>query len=120
MGDRANIYIHEGDEPGVYLYTHWSGYELPEVARLALVRGQSRWDDPPYLARIVFCQMIGGDADGLTGYGISAVVGDGDDRVVDIDTKAGAVTLKAYGEATGPTPFIEYVAQSSVGWSADD
>lgn len=120
MGDRANIYVHEGDEPGVYLYTHWSGYDLPEVARLALVRGQSRWDDPQYLARIVFCQMISGDTDGTTGYGISAAVGDGANHIVDIDTKAGAVTLKAYGESSGPTPFIEYVALPNAGWSADD
>lgn len=31
MGDRANVYVHEGDQPGVYLYTHWSGHELPET-----------------------------------------------------------------------------------------
>jgi len=54
MGDRANVYIREDNDHGVYLYTHWGGYELPEVVRRALARGESRWSDAPYLARIVF------------------------------------------------------------------
>jgi hypothetical protein len=23
MGDRAHVYVHEGDRPGVWIYTHW-------------------------------------------------------------------------------------------------
>ncbi len=103
MGDRANVYVHDGDEPGVYLYTHWAGTELPMTVRTALHRGDSRWTDAPYLARIIFCQMIDG-TEGLTGYGISAAVGDGDDRIVDVDCETQTVTVTG----TPPVPFAEY------------
>jgi hypothetical protein len=92
MGDRANVYVHEGDQPGVYLYSHWGGSTLPQVVRDALARG-ARWDDPDYLTRIIFCEMVKGDVSGTTGYGIGARVGDGADRIVDVDTQAQRVTL---------------------------
>jgi hypothetical protein len=99
MGDRANVYVHEGDEPGVYLYTHSSGSGLPTVVASAIRRGRTRWDDMPYLARIIFDEMIGPDEHGReTGYGISAVVTDGDNRIVDVDTSTGILTLRGYGD----------------------
>jgi hypothetical protein len=116
MGDRANVYVHEGDEPDVYLYTHWSGYNLPETVRTALQRGAGRWNDPQYLTRIVFCEMIGDDTQSTTGFGISAFVGDGDDRIVDVDTKGGTVTLTAYGAESAAVPIAEYVAAPSATW----
>lgn len=73
MGDRANVVIPEqyGDNnQAVVLYTHWGGTELPETLREALAR-RERWDDAAYLARIVFCHMIGEDFAGETGYGIA-------------------------------------------------
>lgn len=87
MGDRANVYVHEGDNPGVYLYTHWDGTELPQkVAKsLASPRGMSRRDDVAYLTRIIFEDMIADSLGEETGYGISADVGDGDDRIVDVN-----------------------------------
>ena len=33
MEDRANVYVTYSDkEPGVYLYTHWLGTELPSFS----------------------------------------------------------------------------------------
>lgn len=122
MGDRANIYVHEGDRPGVYLYTHWSGTELPESVRQSLKRGEERWDDPPYLTRILFSGMVPlGDWDGLTGYGISTVLGDGDDRIVDVDTEAQVVTLRErYGrENVKPFTFAEYTKPGRVLWPSE-
>ena len=55
MGDRGQILIKDS---GVYLYTHWCGYELQGVLKTALERGEERWDDPEYLTRIIFCQML--------------------------------------------------------------
>jgi len=53
MGDRANVRIK--DSGGTFhLYTHWSGTELPETVRQALLRGKDRWDDEQYLSRIIF------------------------------------------------------------------
>ena len=40
MGDRANVLVGEwnGEEfSGVYLYTHWSGSELPWIVQSALL-----------------------------------------------------------------------------------
>lgn len=75
MGDRANIVVRDawpddlGDREAVFLYTHWNGTELPETLRRALARREC-WDDPTYLARILFSEMTRGD-DSSTGYGIS-------------------------------------------------
>jgi hypothetical protein len=93
MGDRANVYVHEGDQPGVYLYTHWSGTELPGVVQKALASegGRRRWDDGPYLARIVFEAMIDGSRGGESGYGIATFAPDGTDRVISLDV----LTLQA-------------------------
>ena len=83
MGDRANVFMKEQyqEEGGVYLYTHWGGTDLPETVQSAMKK-QQRWDDGSYLARIIFCQMIAGHEAGETGYGISATLGDGDDRIL--------------------------------------
>lgn len=70
MGDCGNIKLMypQGD---IYFYTHWDGSELHLTLAEALKRGKGRWDDPPYLARIIFSEMIRGDVLGQTGYGIS-------------------------------------------------
>lgn len=59
MGDRANVVVIDGDEQ-VCLYTHWNGYEVAEVLQNALKRGKERWAQAPYLARIIFCDMVHG------------------------------------------------------------
>jgi hypothetical protein len=111
MGDRANVYVHEGDQPGVYLYSHWGGSTLPQVVRDALARG-ARWDDGQYLTRIIFDILTTGHTGGTTGFGISARVGDGADRIVDVDTHAQRVTIKGDfdeyepGETFGFSDFI--------------
>lgn len=74
MGDRAQVAIKQGAKT-VYLYTHWGGSELPSVVRAALAR-QQRWDDPEYLTRIIFCQMVKRDVDAETGFGIGTQLHD--------------------------------------------
>ena len=103
MGDRANVRV---DGAGsVYLYTHWSGSELPETLQRALMAGTGRWNDPPYLARIIFCEMVAGAERSETGFGISGNVGDGDNRVLIVDCKAGTVTFPNEDTLT----FEEYI-----------
>jgi hypothetical protein len=111
MGDRANVHV-----AGTYLYSHWGGTELPETVRKALFRGESRWQDEAYLARIIFCDMVAGSETELTGYGISADVGDGSDRILVVDTDKQAVGYASWSEGarTEPaqwTPFAEFVKQ---------
>lgn len=71
MGDRGNIVVREKGSSDIYFYTHWNGYKLPFVVQEALKRGQDRWDDPPYLARIIFCELVKGYEMETTGFGIS-------------------------------------------------
>ena len=85
MGDRANVQILDEEEHSTFLYTHWDGYKLLETVQAALERGRGRWHDPQYLARIIFCEMVQSDVMGLTGYGISAQIGDGGDQIVVVD-----------------------------------
>lgn len=106
MGDRGNIIVKEGCSE-VYLYTHWSGSDLPGIVSKSLRRGKDRWNDGPYLARILFCDMLNGD-NGLTGFGISSVYGDGGtDITVDVDKQT--VRLNA----DEPKPFAEFAAAVS-------
>ncbi len=82
MGDRGNIVFHEDYGDGViYFYTHWSGSELPNIVASALSRGENRWDDDIYLARILFSELIKNDVLDETGYGIYTKQGDGGTEV---------------------------------------
>lgn len=92
MGDRGNVGIRENDET-VYLYTHWSGSELPETVRAAMNRAKDRWDDAPYLARIVFCEMIKGQESETTGFGIAASLCDNEHDIIVLDVDAQKVEV---------------------------
>lgn len=73
MATRAQVYF---KETGIYLYQHNNGDSLFETVQESLVRGKERANDPEYLARIVFCDMIKESSvgfDGLTGFGIGKV-----------------------------------------------
>jgi hypothetical protein len=96
MGDRANIRVKSNseDDTGVYLYSHWSGTELPETLQVALRRGRSRWNDGQYLTRIIFCEMVKDNLMGETGYGISGYVGDGSNRVLAVNPDTQEVSFR--------------------------
>lgn len=83
MGARAQcgVQMHNGEY--VYLYTHWGQYTLEDAVKEALKKGEDRWDDPEYLARIVFQQMLDGDT-GTTGYGIGNEVHGDVDLVIEL------------------------------------
>src|SRR5436190_12468621 len=69
MGDRAQVAINNGKHISIYLYTHWNGSELANTVKRALARRQ-RWTDSEYLTRIIFCEMVKGQEDAETGFGI--------------------------------------------------
>lgn len=106
MGDRANVYIKNEGTQGVYLYTHWSGTELPATLQAALKK-RWRWNDYQYLARIIFDEMTKDDHGEETGYGISAVVGDGEGRVLMLDCDVPGGKVKVKSRSTSWT-FEEY------------
>jgi hypothetical protein len=77
-----------GTRPEIFFYTHWRGSDTLDIAMRAIAKRQ-RWDDPAYLARIVFCELIKGATDGETGFGIWTDRCDyeHDDVVIDCDTQ---------------------------------
>ena len=112
MGDRANVLVRQDNEDnGVWLYTHWDGTELPRTLRNALIRGRERWDDAQYLTRIIFSEMVAGHEMALTGYGISSRVGDGDDRVLEVN-----VAHQTVSNGTTTWSFEGFIHTSSPTW----
>lgn len=105
MGNRANVLVrHNKADSGVYLYTHWSAPELPATLQAALARGL-RWDDPPYLTRIIFDKMTERQQGNETGFGISAFEVDGNPRLLEVNVVEQTVS---YGDREWS--FDEYVA----------
>jgi len=93
MGDRANIHVRRGnDDPGVYLYTHWRGSELPFILQDALSK-RWRWDDGAYLARIIFDTMTEFSHGQESGFGISSTIEDGASRVLVVNTETKTVSF---------------------------
>jgi hypothetical protein len=109
MGDRANIKVTEEYGEPIYLYTHWRGYVLPMTLRDALQRGQDRWRDTPYLARIIFSEMIRERLMETTGYGISTREQDNEvgRPIIEVNTRTLTVTIGGRSWA-----FEEYVGLS--------
>lgn len=73
MGDRANVYIFDDNDPskGIYFYTHYRGHIWHDYLSSALEAGQGRWDDGAYLTRILATRMFADVAARETGGGIS-------------------------------------------------
>jgi len=103
MGDRANIVIQEGGRE-IYFYTHCGGSDLPVVLQNALVRGNDRWDDEPYINRIIFCEMIQDDVMGSTGFGIDSREGDNEHPLIYVNHDEGVVQIEEHKWS-----FAEYV-----------
>ncbi len=71
MGDRGNIGIkQEQSTDMMYMYSHWNGSRMPNILAAAFDRGEDRWEDAPYMTRIIFDTLINGDQQ-TTGYGLS-------------------------------------------------
>lgn len=86
MGDRGNIVIRQDgtNANDVWFYTHWSGSEIGETVKAALAR-KLRWEDPSYLARIVFDELTKGRQGDETGFGISCQLQDNEHPIVVVD-----------------------------------
>ena len=92
MGDRGNIAMVFDKErtQQVWIYSHWGGSDLPELLKVGLSAGKSRWGDDSYLARIILCNVIpANQLAETTGFGISCTMQDNEHPilVVDMPTK---------------------------------
>jgi hypothetical protein len=117
----ANVFVRENEQgDGVYLYAHDAGMALPQITQAALRRFPDRWDDPQYLARIIFSAMIRDDLDSELNFGISATLREGRDRVLVVDTVAQEVRYQ--DERTDPPhilariPIEQFVGRAAQAW----
>lgn len=74
MGARGNIRIQHADEGHIWLYTHWHGHEIVDIASdgLRAARDGGRLTDPSYATRIIIETMLSRASDKFTGFGIHA------------------------------------------------
>ena len=109
MGDRGQVLI---KDEGVYLYTHWGASGLVDTVKNALAH-KERWDDPEYLARIIFCEMVG-EADALagsTGFGIGTEKHEDVWRVVIVNCADHKVIVEDNNKAVFSGSFEEFIAE---------
>ena len=69
MSARAQVLV---EDSGIYLYDH-HGAESDNATVSAVhsaISRRERWEDPEYLAAIIFREMIKGDMDGNASFGI--------------------------------------------------
>lgn len=104
MGDRGQVLI---EDEGVYLYTHWNASELIKTVKRAITKKQ-RWDDPEYLARIIFYEMTKEDKDGSTGYGIGTNEHGDIWRLVKVNCAEQKITIGDIKYEGGFEDFIEH------------
>lgn len=121
MGDRANIYIIDSAKAdrGIYLYTHWNGYEWPEELRKALEKARPRWGDVSYCTRILVSNLYSDIHDQEIGGGISTFITDNSYPVIVVDQVAQTVAFATVDSETdrsawtGQKSFAEYVASKA-------
>jgi hypothetical protein len=92
MGERGVIVVRQDESDAVIvLYTHWTGDQVEYVVKQTLSR-VTRWDDPGYLTRMLFCELVGiGDWDGSMGFAIQLHIPDDlnyDPVLVDVPAQA--------------------------------
>ena len=91
MGDRGNIYFVDNkfdDDTvykGMYLYTQYAGGDLWRICKDGLIRGENRWGDSQYLARILFCEMVRGIELETTGAGLGTEMGDNGHQIIRVN-----------------------------------
>lgn len=121
MGDRSNIVVQEANGSRIFLYGHWMGEDAINVAHDVLSRKQ-RWNDSPYLTRMLFEQMISGAYDKETGYGISTTMCDNEYPIIVLEPSTQTAWLEEYiwGDGgkfqtlTKPVTFEDFVNASSI------
>ena len=95
-------------ETPVVLYTHW-GAKRMMVNVISALKRKERWSDPPYLSRIIFCEMIAGNYNSTTGYVIQTYnAGDTEEEIV-IDCSRCEVTRTRIGHNKQIFTFKELI-----------
>jgi len=69
MGDRRMAEI-KTEDGSLYVYVHWHGTNLPDMAKTAIVQSAPRRGDTPYETRIIVDQLTKDGRDQETGFGL--------------------------------------------------
>lgn len=110
MGDRANFGFRDSYGNTLFLYGHWSGYQMLAKLANAVEYAQSRWNDEGYATRICVSHLIGDDKDSTTGWGLyTNQIADNEHSVPIIDWRAGTFGLYEHNWSWGDTK-IKYIA----------
>src|SRR5574343_1126409 len=110
MGDRSLIKVYMGkkNDP-VYLYGHWQGNRNYKVVKTVLSR-RERWDDEPYLCRMLFCEFVKGHETDSTGFGISTYIVDNEHTIIGVNCEKQMVTFETDdGTIKGSMTFKQMV-----------
>jgi hypothetical protein len=111
MGDRANIKINTcNNGTSIWLYTHWNGYELPELLKTALIKAKNRWNDPSYGARILVDQITKSGRDEETGWGLDTEIGDNSYPVLEVDFPSQTVNV----QGASPSYAVSFAAYTAI------
>jgi hypothetical protein len=113
MGDRSNIKIYQNDDAdnAIFLYTHWRGSEIYGILKRVLLR-RERWEDSPYLTRMIFCEMVKGDENGSTGFGISTSILDNEHTVIGVNCVDQEITFEdGDGNIKSSISFEQFVTR---------
>lgn len=79
----------------VYLYAHTGAPSITKVVHDALSK-RKRWDDPDYLARMIFCEMIPREHwESDLGYGIGSVLYTSTNVLISVDTQRQRVIVQS-------------------------
>ena len=101
MGDRSNIVVQESNGNRLFLYGHWMGEGAIDVVADVLSL-RDRWNDEPYLTRMLFEKMIEGAVDKTTGFGISTYMCDNEYPIIVLEPATQTAVIEEYkfGENT--------------------
>lgn len=123
MGSPANIFVEHESDPrkGVYIYTHWDGYNMARWLRYALMvsygRGanDSRWDDAPYLTANIFRVLTCTDSFlDITGKGISPEMTDNQYNILRVvpDRQVVEIVSEDTGDVLDSCSMAQFVSMS--------
>ena len=106
MGARTQVYI---KDTKVYLYSHWGSQRIRETIAKALSK-KWRWNDPEYLARIIFDEMTKSQHNTETGFGIGTKEHLDIDNLVTINCKTKQIIFKeSYKETKNEYTFESFI-----------
>lgn len=96
MGDRGNIRLKQPNGQSIWLYTHWSGTEMPATLQAGMKLGIGREYDPSYYNRSIITEFTRGARDGdNTGFGVSLDPGDNEHDILEVDLAEKRVRVRS-------------------------